>query len=544
VNVNAERTNEREMTVSKGEDGSATTTPARARPTSAARGVKVSSGVVGGGFGIGKTVTTKTGYKFCVKPDMKNARELQDQIARLANAPQAEVDAFAKAHPRRGRAPRHKDDSKETTANRERGRRRPRLRRRPRRREDRDPRRQGQRHRHRERGHNEGGLKVKAGKYQVGTDIKEEAKPRDDAAGDKVMDVSRDQTSTDAVKFLDSLPVVGSKKKDKDKGALATATGPRTRKRRRRPRSPASRCRKTTSRPSSAGEERAKWNNACISWGRDIDDWSAAAAKVAKAGNDPNKVKEALAEFVGGNSMRKEVVLRAVRPNAESMSASQWEFPESLKTIKQSYMDNAVAASEKRGRRGGQEGSGQGRAMAKDLIDELERLDRQVRSATDFKETSTQAEMKSTIASRITKVQIERRKLQGVDQATAEKEQEEPEFRRLFDNCQRYQQTEAELYAQVEAQFKKKLSNADPIVIAGLTGELKKLYARWTPEYEKMATFAQKNNRQKDKLLQVPPRHQASAARHPDRQGRRGDRPDPDRSTEPSRRRRCVRPRR
>ena len=507
VNANAERTNEREMTVTKGEDGSANYDTSQGQGDKRSGGVKVSSGVVSGGFGIGKTVTTKTGYKFCVKPGMKNARELQDQIARLANAPQAEVDAFAKAHPEtvveRSDV---KDDSKETTATMgvagvEAGF------------SDghgvedtvkRDA--QGNVIGTEKRGHNEGGLNVKAGKYQVGTDIKEEAKPRDDAAGNQVMDVTRAQTDTDAVKFLDGLPVVGSKKKNKDKGALATATGAEDEEE------------KTST--SVAGitlsendlkalvglaRNRTKWNNACISWGRDIDDWGKAAAKIAKAGNDPKAVKDALAEFVGGNSMRKEVVLRAVRPNAASTSASQWEFPESLKSIQQSYMDNAVAESQKRVADAGKKDPAKGEAMAKDLLQELDHLDRAVRSATDFKETSTQAEMKSTIAARITKVQIERRKLQGVDQATAEKEQEEPEFKRLFDNCVRYQQTENDLYAKIEAQFKKKLSNADPIVIADLTVELKKLYARWTPEYEKMATFAQKNNRQKDNYFKFRP---------------------------------------
>jgi hypothetical protein len=507
VNAAIERTDEREMTVSKGTDGSANYDTSQGGADKRSGGVKVSSGVVSGGFGIGKTVTTKTGYKFCVKPDMKNARELQDQIARLANASQAEVDAFAKAHPETVVERRDvKDKSKETTASvgvagvdlsfsdghgvedtvR------------------RDA--QGNIIGTEKRGHNEGGLKLKAGKYQVGTDIKEEAKPRDDAVGDQVMDVTRQQTDTDAVKFLDSLPVVGTKKKSKDKGALATATGAEDEE----DKTSTSVAGITLSESDlkalvGLAGNRAKWNNACISWGRDIDDWSKAAAKIAKAGNDPQAVKNALAEFVGGDSMRKEVVLRAVRPNAESKSASQWEFPESIKGIQQSYMDNAVAESQKRVVEAGKKDPAKGEAMANDLLQELERLDRVVRSATDFKETSTQAEMKSTIASRITKVQIERRKLQGVDQATAEKEQELPEFQRLFDNCVRYQQTESDLYAKVEAEFKKKLSNADPIVIAGLTVELKKLYARWTPDYEKMATFAQKNNRQKDNYFKFRP---------------------------------------
>jgi len=506
VQLSADRSNEHDMTVTKGEDGSANYDTNQGQADKRSAGVKVSSGAVSGGFGIGKTVTTKTGYKFCVKPGMKNARELQDQIAKLANASQAEVDAFAKAHPEtvveRSDV---KDTSKETTATigvggveagfsdghgvEETVKR--------------DA--QGNIIGTEKRGHNEGGLKLKAGKYQVGTDIKEEAKPRDDAAGDHVMDVSRQQTDTDAVKFLDSLPLVGSKKK-KDKGALATASGAEDEEEK----TSANVAGITLTANDLKGlvglaKNRAKWNNACISWGRDIDDWSKAAAKIAKAGDDAKAVENALAEFVGGDSMRKQVVLRAVRPNAESQSASQWEFPESVKRDQQSYMDNAVAESQKRVVDAGKKDSAKGEAMAKDLVQELERLERVFRNAPGFKEASTQAEMVSTIASRITKVQIERRKLQGADQATAEKEQELPEFKRLFDNCVGYQQIENDLYAKVEAEHKKTLSNADPIVVADMTVELKKLYSRWTPEYEKMAAFAQKNGRQKDNYFKYRP---------------------------------------
>ena len=100
VEFGAERSNEREMTVTKNKDGSATYDTRQGQGEKRSAGGKVSA-ASSKAASIGKTVTTATGYKFLVKPEMKNARALQDQIARLANASQAEVDAFAKAHPER-----------------------------------------------------------------------------------------------------------------------------------------------------------------------------------------------------------------------------------------------------------------------------------------------------------------------------------------------------------------------------------------------------------------------------------------------------------
>ena len=225
--LGAEKSNEREMTVTKDKDGSASYDTKQGQGDKRTAGANVSVGVVEGGASIGKTVTTSTGYKFLVKPGMKNARELQDQIARLANASQAEVDAFAKAHPETvvERSDVRDDERSRPRSPRASARREGNVHGRCRRRRHGDARRRRQDHRHQERGHNEGGLSVSAGgKHDRQRDQRGGRLPRVGADGERVVDVTRKDSETDTAKFLDSLPVVGTKKK-KDKGALATATG-------------------------------------------------------------------------------------------------------------------------------------------------------------------------------------------------------------------------------------------------------------------------------------------------------------------------------
>ena len=150
VEASAEKTDEREMTVTKNKDGSVDYDSKQGgsdKPSRWAPGVR--SGIVEGGASVGKTVTTSTGFKLTVPPGTKNARALQDQIARLANAKVAEIEAFIKAHPEvKVERSDVRDDSQQRQGHRRRRRREGDVRRRPRHRGHGDarPRRQGHRH--------------------------------------------------------------------------------------------------------------------------------------------------------------------------------------------------------------------------------------------------------------------------------------------------------------------------------------------------------------------------------------------------------------
>ena len=99
IEASAEKSDEREMTVTKDEDGSVAYDTKQGESDKKSVGGKVSSGIVEGGASVGKTVTTSTGYKLTVQAGTENARQLQDQIAKLANAKVPEIEAFIKAHP-------------------------------------------------------------------------------------------------------------------------------------------------------------------------------------------------------------------------------------------------------------------------------------------------------------------------------------------------------------------------------------------------------------------------------------------------------------
>ena len=96
VEVGVEKTHDQSMKVTKEKDGSASYETHIGDGTSATHGGKLSVGVVEGSFTASTSVMTSRGYKLAVKPGMKNARQLQDQIARLSS--QAEIDQFAKEH--------------------------------------------------------------------------------------------------------------------------------------------------------------------------------------------------------------------------------------------------------------------------------------------------------------------------------------------------------------------------------------------------------------------------------------------------------------
>jgi hypothetical protein len=504
IELDAEKSQEREMTVTKGKDGSATYDTKQGQGDKKSAGANVTMGVASGGVAIGKTVTTATGYKFLVKPDMKDARALQDQIAKLANASQAEVDAFAKAHPETVvERVDVRDDAKdvkvnagvagvkatfldgagiEDTVTR-----------------DRD----GKITDTKKRGHNEGGLAVSAGGKQIGTDIKEEAGAREGADGQRMFDVKRAQGDTDVVDLLDSLPLVGGKKKDKS--ALETATGAKD--------EPAV-IRQVAGVTLSGGDLKAlaglanepkEWNKAAMS-PRDLADWGKAAAEIRKAGGDPKAVEDALARFVGKDSMRARIVTRAVRPVGDVSSGTRWEFPNSIGSLQKAYQDLVVAASEKQLTEAAKDGDkAKGKAVGKDLLSKLASMYAGVKSASDFKDKAVQQEMLTAIGARQRRIEIELRKLDGADDAAAEKGQERADFERALESCIGYQQTETDYFKQIEAEHKKTFSNADPAEVMRITVEIKNLHAIWGPQYDRMAMFAQENGWAKDRYFRFKP---------------------------------------
>ncbi|MEO8526514.1 MAG: hypothetical protein ABI460_17440 [Caldimonas sp.] len=504
VNVGAEKSQNREMTVSRNKDGSTGYDTRQGQGDKKTAGVTVTAGVASAGLAFGKTVTTATGYRFRVTADMKNARSLQDQIARLADASQADVDAFAKAHPEavveRSDV---RDDSKSTnvtaavagvkanfmtgagiedTVTR-----------------DRDGKIIGTS----KRGHNEGGLSVSAGGKTIGTEINEEASGRVGADGDRVVDVKRAQGDTNVVDLLDSLPLVGQKKKDKS--ALQKVTGaPEEASMTRQVAGITLTVANLKSIAAMAGNAK-EWNNALVSWGRDKGDWSAAAAAIRKAGNDPKAIEDALATFVGKDNMRAEVITRLVSPVGDPNAVARWEFPQSIASKQKDYQDLVVAASEKQIAEAAKESVANAKQAGQALTASLDALFVSIKSPSDFNDKSVQQGMLAAVRSRQRAVAIAMRKLDGADDATAEKAQERGDFDAALELCVGFQQTETDLFKQIEDQHKKTLSNADPAEVMRITVEIKNLHVRWQPQYDKLAMLAQENGWAKDRYWRFKP---------------------------------------
>lgn len=504
IDLGGGNTKERELTVTRNTDGSATYDTRHGESDRRSAGGSVTMGVASGGMKVGSTVTTSTGYQFRVDPGMKNARELQDRIAKLVNASADEVEAFAKAHKELVvRRVDVRDDSRnvkvdagvggvkvefgkgsgiEDTVTR-----------------DAD----GKTVDEKKRGHNEGGLSVSAGGKQIGTDIKEEAGARDGADGKRVFDVKRTQADTDVVDMLDSLPLVGQKKKDKT--TLQKITGEED--------APAA-VRQVAGITLSqsdleglaalAGNER-RWNNAVQS-PRDLNDWSKAAAAIRKAGGDPKAVEDALARFVGTDSMRARVITRAMRPVGDVSSGTRWEFPNSIGSRQKAFQDLVVAACEQQIAEAAKDGDKtKAKGLGKSLLDQLQSLYAGIKSAPDFKDKAVQQEMLTAIGNRQRCIQIELRKLDGADDATAEKAQERADYERALELCIGYRQTETQYFEQIAAEYKKTLTKPDFAEIMRITVEIRNLHAIWTPQYERMATLAQENGWGKDHYWKYKP---------------------------------------
>ena len=500
VNVGAEKSQNREMTVGKNKDGSTSYDTRQGQADKKTAGVTVTAGVASAGVAFGKTVTTATGYKFRVTADMKDARALQDQIAKLANASQAEVDAFAKAHPQtvveRSDV---RDDSDSTnvtasvagikgnfmsgsgiedTVTR-----------------DRDGKITGTS----KRGHNEGGLSVSAGGKTIGTEINEEASGRVGADGDRVVDVKRAQGDTNIVDLLDSLPLVGQKKKDKS--ALQKATGaPDEASMTRQVAGVTLTADNLKSIAAMAGNA-PEWNNALISFGRDKGDWGAAAAAIRKAGDDPKAIENALATFVGKNNMRAEVITRLVSPVGSPNAVARWEFPQSIASRQKDYQDLVIAASEKQIAVAAKDNVATAKQAGQALTASLDSLFVSIKSATDFNDKSVQQGMLAAIKGRQRAIAIAMRKLDGADDAAAEKGQERGDFEAALELCVGFQLTETDLFKQIEGHQ----NHGDAAEVMRITVEIKNLHARWQPQYDKLAMLAQENGWAKDRYWRFKP---------------------------------------
>lgn len=493
ISVSGETTREREMTVTKDADGGATYDTHQGSKHKGEVGGKVSVGMAEGSVAIGKTITTKSGYKFRVKPEAKNAVALQNEIAALHDAPEAKVRAFAERNAGNPDLEITKIDARDDT----------------------DSTRLGAgalgakatfadshgietttttgpdgKVDKRQRGHNAGGMTLEAGGISIGSDFEESAGGRNDAQGARVVDVSRSESETDFGKLKDKL--LGRKPKGEEKGALATAagTGGDTR---------TGKIQGVTLSESDLrmlgdlARDKRRWGHDANS-SRYRDDWMKAAAEIRAAKGDPVEVENALARFVGSDSARAQLVLRTVRPVGDVSSGSRWEFPDELKSKQKAFQDLVGAACEQQiAARAKEKGPAEAGQLADALLAQLQALHDAVSKAT-FENGATQAEMLSAIAARQSRVEVEKAKAAGRSADEAEKGQESADYQRLYDLCTLHQKEETEIFGKIKGLTGGKddhMSRASMDEVMALTVQVKNLHATWQKDYDRMAMLAQ-----------------------------------------------------
>ncbi len=509
INASGEISREREMKVTKDEDGGATYDTKDGEKQKGEVGAKVSVGVAEGSASIGKAVTTSTGYRFRVKPDAKNAAQLQDAIAALAAAPQKVVEAFASQHANDPGLEitridvRDETDSvkvgagvaglkgtfaagagvEDTTTIGPDG-----------------------RIDVRKRGHNEGGMGFEAGGIAIASGFEESAGGRHDAAGDRVVDVTRTDKGTDFVALGEKL--VGRKPKE-DKGVLATAAGTKPKEETDTTR--------ITGLTLSQGDLKTLAAIAASNreWGKGTNDgalrleWLKAADAIRKAKGEPVAVENALAAFTGGKPDRVDVIRRTLRGVGDTQSGSRWEFPNSLKAHQKDYQDLVIAACERQVAAAcKKDGPDEAKKVGDQLLQQLQQLSNLIRSASDFENGSVQGEMLSAIGARQGKVEIEQRKAAGATADEAEKGQERADYVRLLDLCIVHQQEETELFGKIKAETgedKDHMSQSAMKTVMDLTVQIKNLHSIWQKDYDRMAMLAQEQGWGKDHYAKFQP---------------------------------------
>lgn len=495
------------MKVTKEKDGKLTYDSHEGDADKLSGGAKVSVGVVEGGAKFSHTNTTSTGYKVSIDPNGPKAAEMQGALARCKS--QKDLDAFAARYPQ---SVQEKTKSKGTadtqavsvgvgpvkvgldygnsldeavTLDKD-----------------------GKFKKKVVTGGNTGGAELGVGKLKIGASTEEKAVAAVDADGNASLDLTKSDKSTDAAKWLEAnVPLVGDKK-DKKEGALTKAAGGAE-----APDTDAKDLKGIHLKGSDLGYlgslacgNWGQWMSACPSPGM-RDDWAKAGHAIKRQGGDKGAVAQELARFIGGDSgSRADVINALVRPAGDVSSGFRYEFPGNLAAQKGAYDAVVVDDSEKQ-LDALKDDKAKLDAGAAALVGQLEQLYSMVASASGFSQPAVQAEMLAAISSRKDKVQTALRVLKGGKADELSKDDKLKKYNDYIDNCVRFQNTEKDCFAKIEATFKGgSQPNLDEAIDnAKLIKQVRDLHALWQPQYDEMAALAQENGFGKDNYWKFKP---------------------------------------
>ena len=196
-----------------------------------------------------------------------------------------------------------------------------------------------------------------------------------------------------------------------------------------------------------------------------------------------------------------------MRDPGDVSNGSRYEFPDAIIPLKATY-DSLVIADAELTLDEIEKSGGKDKAIARgqELVTKLDSLYASVGSAGEWKQPGVQAEMLAAINNRKTKVQDKLRVLGGARAALTPKELL-ARYNGYVDNCVRYQQTETDCFAKIEATFANGShpTNSEGIENATLLKQLRDMYAIWRTDYDNMAALAQENGFGKDNYWKFKP---------------------------------------
>ncbi len=231
---------------------------------------------------------------------------------------------------------------------------------------------------------------------------------------------------------------------------------------------------------------------------QEIDDWNVARAAILRANGDPGAVAEALARFVGGDTIhRRETLELFLRPGGRTSVGHAYEFPDSLRDRRAEY-DRLLAPELMTGldTMARERGNTAARDEAHRLATAADLLVGAIASARDFSRPAAKSEMMGRLTDRRTALLAAERRYAGASGAESERAGELETVRSNLRQCTRAHTEEVALLGQLETLLDGRstfrVAAGDLLTAQRLLRQLRDLQADWAPRYDDTAAAARR----------------------------------------------------
>lgn len=231
---------------------------------------------------------------------------------------------------------------------------------------------------------------------------------------------------------------------------------------------------------------------------QEIDDWNAARTAILRGNGEPGAVADALARFVGGDTIhRRETLELFLRPGGNTTTGRAYEFPDSLRDRRADY-DRLVASTllAELDHRAREQGNNAARDEAHRLATQADLLVGAIASARDFSRPAAKTEMMGRLADRRLELLAAERRYAGASGADAERAGQMEQVRSNLRQCRRAHAEEAALIGQMAEMLgdrnRFQQTNGDLLTAQRLLRQLRDMHAEWAPRYEETSATARR----------------------------------------------------